>query len=40
MKNKGLRTKWFNPDGQQETDIHPDYEVKALMEIPALLEEL
>lgn len=38
--NAGIRTIWFNPDGQQETDIHPDYEVKALMEIPALLEEL
>ena len=28
------------PDGQQAADIHPDYEVKTLMEIPTLLEEL
>lgn len=38
--NAGIRTIWFNPDGQQAADIHPDYEVKTLMEIPALLEEL
>lgn len=38
--NAGIRTIWFNPDGQQAADIHPDYEVKNLMEIPALLEEL
>lgn len=38
--NAGIRTIWFNPDGQQAADIHPDYEVKKLMEIPTLLEEL
>ena len=38
--NVGMRTIWFNPDGQQAEKIHPDYEVKSLMEIPALLEEL
>ena len=38
--NAGIRTIWFNPDGQQAADIHPDYEVKTLMDIPALLEEL
>ena len=38
--NAGIRTIWFNPDGQQAADIHPDYEVKKLMDIPALLEEL
>lgn len=38
--NAGIRTIWFNPDGQQAADIHPDYEVKTLMEIPTLLEEL
>ncbi len=38
--NAGIRTIWFNPDGQQAAYIHPDYEVKTLMEIPALLEEL
>ena len=37
--NAGIRTIWFNPDGQQAADIHPDYEVKTLMEIPALLEK-
>ena len=38
--NAGIRTIWFNLDGQQAADIHPDYEVKKLMDIPALLEEL
>ena len=38
--NAGVRTIWFNPDDLQAADIHPDYEVKTLMEIPALLEEL
>ena len=38
--NAGIRTIWFNPDDLQAADIHPDYEVKTLMEIPALLEEL
>lgn len=38
--NVGMRTIWFNLDGQQAEKIHPDYEVKSLMEIPALLEEL
>ena len=38
--NAGIRTIWLNPDGQQAADIHPDYEVKTLMEIPTLLEEL
>ena len=36
----GIRTIWFNLDGKQASDIHPDYEVKKLMDIPALLEEL
>ena len=38
--NAGIRTIWFNPEGQQASGIHPDYEVKTLMEIPELLEEL
>ena len=38
--NAGIRTVWFNPDGQVAEEVHPDYEVRALMEIPSLLEHL
>ena len=40
-RNAGIRTVWFNPEGKRGgEDIVPDYEFRALSELPALLEEL
>lgn len=40
-RNAGLRTCWFNPRRlPRRADIHPDYEIGALEELPALLETL
>ena len=37
--NAGIRTCWFNPQGKpRPADIHVDYEVSALSQIPTLLE--
>ena len=40
-RNAGLRTIWFNPQGKPaRADIPADYEIRALGELPALLEKL
>ena len=37
--NAGVTTCWFNPDGLDAAeDIRPDYEFRALAELPALLK--
>lgn len=37
--NAGIKTCWFNPHGKAgREDIVPDYEIRALSELPALLE--
>lgn len=37
----GLRTCWFNPEGETAPpEIRPDYEIRALEELPALLSKL
>ena len=39
--NAGIKTCWFNPHGNPgREDIPADYEIKALSELPALLERL
>ena len=39
--NAGINTCWFNPAGKNNnTGIRPDYEIKALSELEALLEAL
>ena len=39
--NAGVRTCWFNPDGASAApDLRPDYEIRALSELPALLERI
>lgn len=38
--NAGIKTIWYNPDGHKAEDAIPDYEVKALMDIPGLLEQI
>ena len=39
--NAGITTVWFNPHGSEATgSIKPDYTVKRLDEIPALLEKI
>ena len=39
--NASVRTCWFNPSGfPAKEDIRPDYEIRALSELPALLEEI
>ena len=39
--NAGIRTCWFNPQGKpRPADVHVDYEVSALPQIPPLLEGL
>ena len=39
--NAGIRTCWVNPTGAPaQSDIHADWEIRALQELPALLEEL
>ena len=39
--NAGIRTCWVNPTGAPaQSDIHADWEIRALQELPALLENL
>lgn len=39
--NAGVRTCWFNPSRKQAgEDICPDYEIRELCELPALLERI
>ena len=38
--NAGIRTCWVNPSHKSSGDIHPDYEIEALAELPRLLESL
>ena len=39
--NAGIRTCWFNPAGKAaHGDIRADYEIRALSELPAILERL
>ena len=39
--NAGIRTVWVNPDHMENnTAIQPDYEIEALYQLPALLENL
>lgn len=39
--NAGVRTCWFNPNGEEpDPDIPADYEIKHLSELPALLERI
>ena len=39
--NAGLRTCWVNPTGKpNQTDIHPDFEIRSITELPKLLETL
>lgn len=40
-RNAGLRTVWVNPKQKTAPDhLKPDYEIKTLADLPALLEEL
>ena len=40
-KNVGMKTCWVNPTGKPaKPDIQPDYEIKALSELEALLESI
>ena len=39
-KNAGIRTCWVNPERKPPQDIRPDYEIKTLSQLPALLEGL
>ncbi len=39
-KNAGIRTCWVNPERKPPQDIRPDYEIKALSQLPALLAGL
>ena len=39
--NAGIRTCWVNPTGEPaQSDIHADWEIRALQELPTLLEKL
>ena len=39
--NAGVTTCWFNPDGSSAAeDIRPDYEFRALAELPELLKKI
>lgn len=39
--NAGIRTCWFNPHGKTgREDIRPDFEISALSQFPALVEQL
>ena len=39
--NAGVTTCWFNPDGSSAAeDIRPDYEFRALVELPELLKKI
>ena len=40
-KNAGLLTCWYNPKGEKpRQDVCPDYEIRSLEELPALLEQI
>ena len=36
----GMKTVWVNPNHKQPGDIHPDYQIEALHQLPALLERV
>ena len=38
--NAGIKTVWVNPGHRDCGDIHPDFEIEALHQLPALLETL
>ena len=38
--NAGIKTVWVNPSHARATDIVPDYEIEALPQLEALLEQL
>lgn len=38
--NAGIRTVWVNPEHKPCGDIRPDYEIEALHQLPALLENM
>ena len=39
--NAGIKTCWFNPKGKpQNPDTVPDFEIRSLSELPALLEKI
>ncbi len=38
--NAGIRTVWVNPTGKPQGEIRPDYEIRALSELEALLESM
>ena len=38
--NAGIKTVWVNPSHRDCGDIHPDFEIEALHQLPALLETL
>lgn len=39
--NAGITTVWFNPKGiENDNDIKPDYTIKELSEVPALLSQI
>lgn len=39
-KNAGIATCWVNPNHKSSGDLHPDYEIESLAQLPALLESL
>ena len=39
-KNAGISTCWVNPNHKTADKIQPDYEIEALCQLEALLEEL
>lgn len=39
-KNAGIATCWVNPKHKSSGDLHPDYEIESLAQLPALLESL
>ncbi len=39
-KNAGILTCWVNPDHAKSSDICPDYEIEALSQLEALLEQM
>ena len=40
-KNAGITTIWFNRDDMpDEEDVRPDYEIRSLSELPALLKRI
>lgn len=39
-KNAGIATCWVNPNHKSSGDLHPDYEIESLAQLPTLLESL